>query len=617
MTSTHKLAGKANSAPLEPEKMPALPPGLVRNPKSGVYYHRRRIPQDLVGYFGKKELIKSLNTSSYKEALERFRVQDSKLLLEWDARRQRVADFCAKRQVEAATIISELTPEIIDSVCQHYLAISLHSDEQRRDDGTYDISDIADYQTGYKDGVAVLKAAVAVGDVATLGPLLKQFLDLYNYRTELTESDYRRLAIAFGRVAIQTNESLLQRLDGQTVATPTIVQEEQHMLSAVIQAYLAQYPKRKAAMFKKLNTVMPLFEEIVGNKSISKLRQTDVIRYFDTIQNLPARWHDICRIKKIRPAELAAMKVGEMSPKTYDHTYKAAITPFLSWATTYWQDHGFPTTLTTKSINYTGERIAGESKQRAFKPKELQRLLSGSEMKAFAEDASLAYKFWLPHVGLFTGARVNELCQLNPMTDIRFDKESATWFLDITEVGVTDVRIGKKSVKTATSKRKVPVHSQLIALGFIDYVKRLQRRSALMLFPEFPPSRGRAAPLAGDWFREFLVELNLRDETHGARISGMHAFRSTFLNRAANQGVVNAEAITGHAGNVSEMRSVQNGQVGQDESIVVRNYRGELDLGRKVEILEKITFAEVTFIKPVKPPPDVITTGSRPLHSTR
>ena len=33
------------------------------------------------------------------------------MLLEWDARRQRVPDFCATRQVEAATVISELTPE--------------------------------------------------------------------------------------------------------------------------------------------------------------------------------------------------------------------------------------------------------------------------------------------------------------------------------------------------------------------------------------------------------------------------------------------------------------------------------------------------------------------------
>ncbi len=580
--------------------MPVLPTGLVRDKKSGVYYHRRRIPQDLIAsYENKKEHIASLKTSSYQEALQRFQSLDARLLLDWERKRQRRADFFAKRQTEAALVIRELTPEVIELVSKHFESASLNGDDYRREAGHYDEELIKEYKLGYGSALPELKAAVAIGNVEVLGPLLQQFLDIHHYQADLTSSDFRRLAIAYGRAAIKTNDSLLRRYEGEEVIAPA-VNFSQYKFFEVVDDYLMQYPaQKKAAMFKKLQTVMPLLKEIIGNKLLSNLRQTDIIYFLETIQKLPPRWSDICRQQKIRPADLATMAVGEMSQKTYDDTYKAAITPFLAWASTYWQDRGFPTTLTTKSINYTGSREAGEMQQRAFRKDELQRLFMGSEMQSFADSPSLAHKFWLPHLGLFTGARVNELCQLNPQLDIRQDAVSGVWFLDITEGTETDERV-KKAVKTKTSKRKIPIHSQLVALGFLDYVKHAAKKSKL-LFPGFEPSRERAAPLAADWFVEFIKELGLRDETLGARLVGMHAFRSTFLNTAMNLGIVNAEAITGHAGRITGLHAMQNGQVAGESSAVVRNYQGELGLAQKTEILEKIIFDGVSFFRPVTP----------------
>jgi hypothetical protein len=46
---------------------------------------------------------------------------------------------------------------------------------------------------------------------------------------------------------------------------------------------------------------------------------------------------------------------------------------------------------------------------------------------------------------------------------------------------------------------------------------------------------------------------------------------------------------------------VQDGQVAGQTSTVVRKYRGELALERKVEILEKITFSELQFFQPATP----------------
>lgn len=177
-------------------------------------------------------------------------------------KRQRRLDFFAKRQTEAALVITEITPEIIDLISKHFEAASLNSDEIKRNDGHYDIELIEEYKAGYSAAIPILKAAVAVGDVDKLGPLLQQFLDLYNYEADLCESDFRRLAIAYGRAAIRTNEGLLRRYEGEDVAAPT-VQYSQHKLFDVVADYMERFEsENKHAMFSKVKTVLPLFKDI-------------------------------------------------------------------------------------------------------------------------------------------------------------------------------------------------------------------------------------------------------------------------------------------------------------------------------------------------------------------
>ena len=50
--------------------------------RKGVYYYRRRVPQDLVKKIGKKFVQHSLNTTSLAEAKKLRALKD----LEWDAR---------------------------------------------------------------------------------------------------------------------------------------------------------------------------------------------------------------------------------------------------------------------------------------------------------------------------------------------------------------------------------------------------------------------------------------------------------------------------------------------------------------------------------------------------
>jgi integrase len=355
-------------------------------------------------------------------------------------------------------------------------------------------------------------------------------------------------------------------------------------LGKIVKEFLGGYRQdKKSAMFTKHKTVLPLFVTIVGDKKVSQLKQADVNDFFEVVQKLPTRWSDQLRKRGITVMQLAAEHHEKtMAPKTFEDTYKACIRAFLQAAKRDWQDDGFPTTLTTDGAEYAGDRKEGERVQRAFKAEELRRLFEGDEMKELANDPHASGKFWLPHIGLFTGARVNEICQLNPQTDIL--EEDGIWHFVFTE----DTEGGdgiKKSIKNKTSKRRVPIHSQLLSIGFLDYVQALRKAGAKQLFPAWSATRGKASPAAEKWFRRFLEKLGLRDQTPGAALLGMHAFRHNLLARARHLGIDGAIEITGHAG---------------DRDAVVRGYEGELALDRKRAILEKIVF-DVQLIQPVAP----------------
>lgn len=332
------------------------------------------------------------------------------------------------------------------------------------------------------------------------------------------------------------------------IVTAVSVVPKSPMFSEVINNFLDEYAKgNNAAMLKKHQAVLRMMLEVIGDKPVELLRQTDINEFFSLLGNLPPRWKDKCRQKGLTIRELARLDHDEiLGPKAFDDTYLASVRPFLKTTRLNYQDQGFPTNLTVEQITYKGKRVEGESKQRAFKRDELVRLFEGPEMRRFAVDASQAHYYWLPHVGLFTGARVNEICQLNPQTDIVQDEEHGVWYFWITAKTESDDRI-TKSVKTGDS-RQVPIHQRLIDLGFLDYVRHVKESGAKLLFPAWPPVNQRASGEAEDWFRQFLRDTGLRDETPGACILGMHAFRHTLLTYGAGQKPpLSLFCITGHA----------------------------------------------------------------------
>lgn len=75
--------------------------------------------------------------------------------------------------------------------------------------------------------------------------------------------------------------------------------------------------------------------------------------------------------------------------------------------------------------------------------------------------------------------RTNEMCQLK-LSDIK--KINNIWFLHIEDSEET-------RVKTESTNRKVPLHLQLIDLGFIDYATSLKKNKKSRVFLELSKDR--------------------------------------------------------------------------------------------------------------------------------
>ncbi len=105
------------------------------------------------------------------------------------------------------------------------------------------------------------------------------------------------------------------------------------------------------------------------------------------------------------------------------------------------------------------------------------------------------HRYWVPLIMLFSGARPAEIAQL-AVSDVR--QEHNHWIMHITTENDED---DDKSVKNDGSMRVVPVHPELVKLGFLDYHASQKEAGQSRLFPE--AVRNSRGQMIAEFSREF------------------------------------------------------------------------------------------------------------------
>lgn len=343
-----------------------------------------------------------------------------------------------------------------------------------------------------------------------------------------------------------------KRLEGEDVEPPPlpplgvdllIPKPDGVTLGAVIRRYIETLPENHYK--RKLVLCLTLLREVVGASLLVKdLKQTHVRDFLLTVCDLPSDWGKRFKEKRITLAELLAEEDGEgLSETTYKDSYRATLTKFLSRAVRDYGDQGFP--VLSADYEYTGNQKAARDKQRHLEEAELVRLFEGGEFAAIAADPEQEHRYWLPVIGLYTGARPREICQLNPQCD--WGVMGQVWFLIFDENTASGNGV-IKSIKTG-ERRLVPLHPELVRLGLPEYLTRMREAGADRLFPAYRLKAGNPYMVAGAEFSELLRTVGLYDNTtKGAKVTGMYVFRKTFATYGDEQDI-NVAPFVGHRDN--------------------------------------------------------------------
>lgn len=175
---------------------------------------------------------------------------------------------------------------------------------------------------------------------------------------------------------------------------------------------------------------------------------------------------------------------------------------------------------------------------RRFESDELTRLFDAATLRTLQPRAR-----WGAVLGLYLGARVSEIAQL---ALVDFCERDGVFCLTITDEGEG------QSLKNDVSKRTVPVHPHLLALGLRERVERLRQHGERDLLPhvveddeaeaEGPAWRRKsgAANGRGAWlgksFTRYLGKQGIRSQEGAAKV-GFHSLRKTLIQALVDAGM--------------------------------------------------------------------------------
>lgn len=143
------------------------------------------------------------------------------------------------------------------------------------------------------------------------------------------------------------------------------------------------------------------------------------------------------------------------------------------------------------------------------------------------------WRFWIPVICLYTGARLGEIAQLR-CQDIR--KVGGHWAFHITDEGEG------MTAKTEGSVRVLPLHPELLRLGLLKYRDGVVKTRAKELFPGFKPDgNGRISREASLWWLAYM-------KREGIASGNSYRFRHTFTDALRAAGYMDEEIgpLLGH-----------------------------------------------------------------------
>ncbi|WP_152548725.1 site-specific integrase [Kozakia baliensis] len=290
-----------------------------------------------------------------------------------------------------------------------------------------------------------------------------------------------------------------------------------------------------------------LFLEICGNKPVPVYTGKDAAHFIDTVRRLPKTYgkgKSVSALDAIAIADASAARGND-----FDRISETTIEKKVTYLRGLWE-WMLPREMAAKNI-WTGFKFKTETvnKRTDWTEENLLRLLSSPLDTRTISRRTYAYATAL---GAYTGMRLGEICHLRPDDVVRLNDG---WFILIQEHEPIEFRGAKVafSPKTEAGERAVPVHPELVRLGFIREVEKMRKTGLPFIFSDLTP-RGRdnlLSPRFEQAFSRHKISAGVTPE------NTFHSFRhsvSTILrNEDATIREVWIDAVLGHTGHASRL----------------------------------------------------------------
>jgi len=325
---------------------------------------------------------------------------------------------------------------------------------------------------------------------------------------------------------------------------PAPTAQEDTRLSVMFEQWKAE-SQRSPRTNQDWWTVVRRFTEIKGDKPVAEITKADVRDFKTACMQIPrCRKHGTISLPLPElVARFKGREVQRLTPRTVNKML-AGLGAILSWCVA----NGYIETNPAKGMRVPNPKVVGQ-----------RRLpFTAEDLKAIFEDSPV-YKdgkryrggggeaaYWIPILALYTGMRLEEIGQLH-IEDVK--QEGEIWYLDVNTLHED------KAVKTMSSIRKVPLHTAVLNLGFIPYVKKMQRQGHRHVFPHLTPKGEKRTGNFSKWVNRYISEkCGISDPR-----KVFHSFRHTFKDACREAGIARElhDRITGHSlGNIGDTYGV-------------------------------------------------------------
>jgi integrase len=284
--------------------------------------------------------------------------------------------------------------------------------------------------------------------------------------------------------------------------------------------------------------VFDLFKNFTDDAPLASITKSTAANFLDLVGKLDPHWNQVEGARKMPLAQLAercASRPGKLSNRTINR-YISSLSSVFKFA-----DKRSDVDVHNPFRGQMRKQAKGTG-WRGYRVGELNKLF-GSELFTGTtaaerirpnEQTFKTAMLWVPLIALYSGMRSNEICQLHVSDIIRKDK---VWAFRVSDEGEG------QSVKTQAAVRIVPVHSELVRCGFLDYVKTLPPGQ---LFPALKPG-GVDGRLNWYFSKRFTAYRRRCGVPDGERLS-FHSFRKNAAQTLKDKRATQAEIaeLIGH-----------------------------------------------------------------------